>query len=525
MRHAIIWRSLLLAVAGATILTVAHATAATQTITATHTYVMGDNDSRNDARRLCFLEAKRKVLEKAGTFIESSSEVTNLQLSKDQITSYTAAVLSVETVTEDFSSSNGQNTITMAVKAEVDTADIRQRLAAIVADKGLQEKIATQQRQLKQLEEQMRALNMKLGTAPASSSMKLKKERDLVLGNIQELENKKLAAVQAIEDLTEKVRKYIVPGMTTQEVKSVMGPPRGRACPRCSDDYEDDAWNYGNLWVNFRGNIVLCVSSRQSWPNCLLPQRGEGAETEQAEREHARKAAKEAKEKQEAEKELHAAERLAAKDPSDFNLGYLAYLRKDYPTALEKFRTVAASATTVPTFEQYLAAAKPLNPTYSDDEIRPYWVEKVGKALWEIFGAWFYLGVMYSQGHGVSQDAQEAIRWYTKAAEAGVAGARVNLGNMYYKGEGVPQDYRQAREWYEKAAAQSNAVAQAKIGIMYESGEGVPQDYVRAHLWYNLAAANGAENAVVLRDGIAKRMTPSQLAEAQRLAREWKPTP
>ena len=64
--------------------TVAFAT--TQTITASHTYVMGDNDSRNDARHLCFLEAKRKVLEQVGTFIQSSSEVRDLQLTKDQIT-------------------------------------------------------------------------------------------------------------------------------------------------------------------------------------------------------------------------------------------------------------------------------------------------------------------------------------------------------------------------------------------------------------------------------------------------------
>ena len=52
-------------------------------ITATHTYKMGDNDSRNESRRICFLEAKRSVLEKAGTYIESRTEVRNYQLSKD----------------------------------------------------------------------------------------------------------------------------------------------------------------------------------------------------------------------------------------------------------------------------------------------------------------------------------------------------------------------------------------------------------------------------------------------------------
>jgi TPR repeat protein len=58
---------------------------------------------------------------------------------------------------------------------------------------------------------------------------------------------------------------------------------------------------------------------------------------------------------------------------------------------------------------------------------------------------------------------------------------------------------------------------------MYFQGQGVPQDYIIAHQWANLAAARGAENAVELRDGIAAKMTPAQIAEAQRLAREWKP--
>ena len=59
---------------------------------------------------------------------------------------------------------------------------------------------------------------------------------------------------------------------------------------------------------------------------------------------------------------------------------------------------------------------------------------------------------------------------------------------------------------------------------MYEDGKGVPQDYVQAHMWYNLAAAQGGmagDTTVKNRDRVAKRMTPAQIAEAQRLAREW----
>ena len=97
------------------------ALAEVQTITATRTYILGDNDSRNDARQLCFIQAKQEVLEKAESFIQSQSVVNNFALTKDQMTSYSAAVLSVEIVKEDLGLSNGQHTLTLTVKADVDS--------------------------------------------------------------------------------------------------------------------------------------------------------------------------------------------------------------------------------------------------------------------------------------------------------------------------------------------------------------------------------------------------------------------
>jgi hypothetical protein len=51
----------------------------------------------------------------------------------------------------------------------------------------------------------------------------------------------------------------------------------------------------------------------------------------------------------------------------------------------------------------------------------------------------------------------------------------------------------------------------------------VLQDFIQAHMWYNLSAAQGEQRAAEARDALAKQMTPAQIAEAQRLAREWKP--
>jgi uncharacterized protein len=58
---------------------------------------------------------------------------------------------------------------------------------------------------------------------------------------------------------------------------------------------------------------------------------------------------------------------------------------------------------------------------------------------------------------------------------------------------------------------------------MYAKGEGVPQDYALAHKWWNLAGSNGVKQAVGNRNILEKKMTQQQIAEAQRLARNWKP--
>ena len=138
--------------------------------------------------------------------------------------------------------------------------------------------------------------------------------------------------------------------------------------------------------------------------------------------------------------------------------------------------------------------------------------------------AQYNLGLMYAEGQGVPQDYAAAMSWYRKAAEQGNAGAQYNLGYMYNNGLGVPQDYAAAAAWYRKAADQGQARAQTNLGLMYAEGQGVPQDYVQAHMWWNLAAAQNNASGVKNRDIVAKKMTPAQIAEAQKLAREWKPT-
>lgn len=133
--------------------------------------------------------------------------------------------------------------------------------------------------------------------------------------------------------------------------------------------------------------------------------------------------------------------------------------------------------------------------------------------------AQFILGLMYAKGQGVPQDYAETVKWWRKAAEQGDVDAQFNLGCMYNRGQGVPQDYVEAAKWWHKAAEQGDAPAQNILGNMYNRGEGVPQDYVEAHKWYNLAYISDQDRSRMT--SIEAKMTPDQIAEAQRLAREW----
>ncbi len=118
-------------------------------------------------------------------------------------------------------------------------------------------------------------------------------------------------------------------------------------------------------------------------------------------------------------------------------------------------------------------------------------------------------------------DYATALRIFRQLADQGHAKAQFNLGYMYNKGQGVPQDYAVAVRWFRKAADQGDAWAQVKLGLVYEEGQGVTQDYVQANMWYNLSAAKGNYIAREAYDILAEQMTPAQIAEAQKLARDW----
>jgi TPR repeat protein len=201
----------------------------------------------------------------------------------------------------------------------------------------------------------------------------------------------------------------------------------------------------------------------------------------------------------------------------DLQKGYDAYRAGDYATALQEWTPLAEAGDVQAQYylgymydhglgvpQDYAEAVRWFRLAADQGNVR----------------AQTNLGIMYKNGDGVPQDFAEAVRLYRLAADQGDPDAQFNLGYMYSNGKGVPQDYAEAVRWFQLAAEQGNATAQVILGYMYQNGQGVLQDNVTAHMWYNICAANGNELGVEQRDSIAEGMTPSDISQAQAMARE-----
>jgi TPR repeat protein len=109
----------------------------------------------------------------------------------------------------------------------------------------------------------------------------------------------------------------------------------------------------------------------------------------------------------------------------------------------------------------------------------------------------------------------------------GNARAQARLGFLYENGFGVPQSYDAAADLYLRAAAQGDAFGQSRLGLIYDKGHGVPQDFVLSYKWLDLAAARATRRErdyyIRLRNAVASKMSPGQIADGQRLALIWAP--
>ncbi|MBU1183778.1 MAG: hypothetical protein KJ663_01195 [Proteobacteria bacterium] len=229
---------------------------ASESVFASYKYTMGDNDTKNDAKRICFLEAKRLAIEKAGTYIESSTEIKNFNLTRDEIKTFAGAIVKVEIASEEIKFVGENQIIFMTVKADVDIGSFRERVKQIKSDRELEKKVIDQQRQLQGLEDNLKKLQQQLTTKNIDEVVTLRKERVEAFGKMDELEKVKFdiksKAKTAIQNLER--------GMTPQEVIKFAGEPRSKV-----SHGSDLKYNYGNVWVVIESGVVSCIVKAEAF--------------------------------------------------------------------------------------------------------------------------------------------------------------------------------------------------------------------------------------------------------------------
>jgi len=176
--------------------------------------------------------------------------------------------------------------------------------------------------------------------------------------------------------------------------------------------------------------------------------------------------------------------------------------------------------------------------------------------------ACYNLGLMYQDGDGVTQNLDEAVKWYTKsasldykeaqyllasmvfrreiqsisyeratqyyqqAAELGHVKSQLNLGMLYYRGDIIAQDLAVSFKWLKLAASNNNSEAQGYIANMYLQGVGVQEDTVKAAMWLIIATQNDDKRYINRHTKILNRavsqMTAEEFTTANQLAAQCK---
>ncbi|BBD06884.1 hypothetical protein [Desulfovibrio ferrophilus] len=230
--------------------------AGSKAIESEYTYVMGENDTRAQARRLCFLEAKRQAVEQAGTYVESATEVTELMLSRDEVSTFASAFVEAHLVSEEFVVNGGTFAVKCKVRVDVDTETLGRRLVEFSADPTRKKRLGNLADRIKQLEER----------AGVDSDSSLATARGRTLPSLEELEREKARLRAEVQRLGQAARRVVEPGMTKADVQQLLGPPRVKKLnDKMTSTYE--CHNYGEIWVVYKDGLVACTRKRLAYRN------------------------------------------------------------------------------------------------------------------------------------------------------------------------------------------------------------------------------------------------------------------
>jgi hypothetical protein len=160
--------------------------AAVRVVTASGEYRMGDHDTRADAVRLAIEAAKRQALEEVATYLESVTEVKNLDVTRDDIRTYTAGIVIV--LDQQVSTRlEGETVVIQAdLTAQVDPNEVAQAITALRDNESAKQELVALRAETDQLHQQLDAANQALTTAVSPDEVQtLNQQRQDLLNQMQ----------------------------------------------------------------------------------------------------------------------------------------------------------------------------------------------------------------------------------------------------------------------------------------------------------------------------------------------------
>jgi outer membrane protein assembly factor BamE (lipoprotein component of BamABCDE complex) len=239
---------------------------------------MGDNDSRSDAKEICFRQAQKKAVEQAGVVIRSQTTVQNFELKANEIEALTAAAAKSERMGDRFFLEGSSQRVECTIKIDVDTADLRRRLDQIASDPNAKKNLDQTQQRIQQLEKQLDSLSAALKVASGEQAIRERAQRTATLSDLAGAE----AALQSwrartieIDNIKNIALQHVKLSMNREEIKKILGEPTRKSdyvYIYGSDDPRRDCigghsqslcieFNYGGYLVRMYLNSKCILSS------------------------------------------------------------------------------------------------------------------------------------------------------------------------------------------------------------------------------------------------------------------------
>jgi hypothetical protein len=159
---------------------------ALRVVTATGEYRMGDHDTRIDATRMAIEAAKREALEQVATYLESVTEVKNLDVTRDEIRTYTAGIVTVLNQQTSTRLEDDGVVIRVDLTAQVDQEEVILAINALRENESAAWELASLRTETEQLRQRLDAANQALATANTAESVQaLTLQRQQLLNQMQ----------------------------------------------------------------------------------------------------------------------------------------------------------------------------------------------------------------------------------------------------------------------------------------------------------------------------------------------------